>query len=458
MNILQQIELNYLEILDNLDITELGIDEFIIRSEEEFRKFQIQFLVARIEELDEIIANSPSYRANWQIERKQERSVVTSLGELNYTRRYYKNKITGEYCYLIDKLIGLESKSRVSKELATKLCNLAVDTSYSNSSKATQSLVSKQTVMNTTRKVNVRQAELNEQGTEVHELHLQVDEDHVAMQDGSNEQLRLAVAHESYEKNGNKSILTNKRVIINHREGLEEYWDRIYDTLCLNYNMSEDCKIFIHGDGAFWIKHGTSLIDNTVFVLDKFHAMKYLKKIVNEDSDEYTQLRTYMYENKKKSFKDLASNLIGNVEGKNPNKQEEGLKYILNQWPGISSWSKYPEHSSSCAEGLVSHILSSRFSSRPMGWSEDGVISIGSLREQKENGGKVEIRDFGRKETDETYIQIIESVKLGEIRENTHKEISGAPEFSQALSIRQVGPLKDMFDSIKYGGSSFRAS
>ncbi len=41
------------------------------------------------------------------------------------------------------------------------------------------------------------------------------------------------------------------------------------------------------------------------------------------------------------------------------------------------------------AEGHVSHILSSRLSSRPLGWCETGVDQMARLRAFTANGGNV---------------------------------------------------------------------
>ncbi len=38
-------------------------------------------------------------------------------------------------------------------------------------------------------------------------------------------------------------------------------------------------KVYIHGDGANWIKAGLNIIPNTVPILDTFHLMKQLRRI-----------------------------------------------------------------------------------------------------------------------------------------------------------------------------------
>ena len=91
--------------------------------------------------------------------------------------------------------------------------------------------------------------------------------------------------------------------------------------------------------------------------------------------------------------------------------QEQARQYCLRNWTGISIWHEDPASGSSCAEGLLSHNLSTRFSSRPMAWMDAGLEAVSNLREHALNQGKIRYVDFKRK--DELSQQSrMESVKL----------------------------------------------
>ena len=63
-------------------------------------------------------------------------------------------------------------------------------------------------------------------------------------------------------------------------------------------------------------------------------------------------------------------------------------RYISNNWEGIKNL--FGEEKYRCsAEGHISHVLSSRLSSRPMGWSLIGADQIARLRVYKANGGDI---------------------------------------------------------------------
>lgn len=61
------------------------------------------------------------------------------------------------------------------------------------------------------------------------------------------------------------------------------------------------------------------------------------------------------------------------------------LKYLCNH-QGIENHYRL-EHGGSCAEGLVSHVLSKRFLRDPLGWGIKNLCSLSDLRIYQLNGG-----------------------------------------------------------------------
>ncbi|MGI6412106.1 MAG: UPF0236 family transposase-like protein [Syntrophomonadaceae bacterium] len=61
---------------------------------------------------------------------------------------------------------------------------------------------------------------------------------------------------------------------------------------------------------------------------------------------------------------------------------------ILGNWDGIRNQYE-PDYVGCSAEGHVSHILSARLSSRPLGWCKIGVDQMARLRAFEANGGVV---------------------------------------------------------------------
>ena len=55
-------------------------------------------------------------------------------------------------------------------------------------------------------------------------------------------------------------------------------------------------KVYIAGDGGAWIKAGTEIIENSRFVLDKFHMMKYINTSVAHLLDSADDVKREIWE------------------------------------------------------------------------------------------------------------------------------------------------------------------
>lgn len=62
---------------------------------------------------------------------------------------------------------------------------------------------------------------------------------------------------------------------------------------------------------------------------------------------------------------------------------------MYDNWKSIENATKYPDIIGCSAEGHVSHVLSERLSSRPMGWSIIGSDQMSRLRAFVFNGGNI---------------------------------------------------------------------
>ena len=93
----------------------------------------------------------------------------------------------------------------------------------------------------------------------------------------------------------------------------------------------------------------------------------------------------------KEELKSLFRLIKENTESESKKDQVEKTRnYILNHWEAIIIRNDDPDARMGCsAEGNVSHIYSSRLSSRPLGWSKKGAGKMAELRIYKQNGGKV---------------------------------------------------------------------
>ena len=100
--------------------------------------------------MDEELRASGLRKSDWVISRRDKTSLITSLGTVKYEKTLFKNKETGACEYLLDRIMGLESHTRMTEDAEAQMLEEATDSSYRKGGmKASISdTVSKQTVKN----------------------------------------------------------------------------------------------------------------------------------------------------------------------------------------------------------------------------------------------------------------------------------------------------------------------
>jgi hypothetical protein len=192
---------------------------------------------------------------------------------------------------------------------------------------------------------------------------------------------------------------------VNTGEENLKFWDEIYEYMDSHYELDKVKKIYVNSDGGGWIKAGMKRISGITHVLDEFHLEKYLTKLTShmQDSrdDAADELRAAIRNRNKKDFDELVDKLEGYLPGEQGLKRmEEAREYILSNWTAAKLRLRHKDGVvGSSTEGHVSHVLSSRMSSRPMGWSRKGAEKMSLLRAYYLNGGDMlELVRFQEKE------------------------------------------------------------
>ena len=295
-----------------------------------------------LESIEQTIRNSEVRKQSYYVEHKEDhRTLLTRFGNLEIKRAYYSSKQDGKGVYLLDKYIGLDSNEKVSLAAKAHALREAVETSYRKGGEEaclTDDVITKQTVKNLIHDLEVEMPEeIPEKKKQIKTLHIQADEDHVALQ--------------FYRKKGDLQISENGRKS-----------NTVMPKLILLYeDIMEEGK---PGSKRYRLtgKH--------------YFGGVYEGAEANEDLEEVERL-----------LRKCGANAV------TPGKQKEieaCQKYIQNNWLGIIV--RYDDAGADwgcSAEGQISHVLSARESSRPMGWSKLGVHKMTQLRVFTRNGGKV---------------------------------------------------------------------
>lgn len=299
------------------------------------------------------------------------RQVVTQLGVVSYHRTYYACR-EGGYSYPIDNVVGLENYQRVSSGVGLELVAAAREMSYAKASRiVTGGLVTKQTVMRKIREATPTVEPVVRRKVSV--LHVDADEDHVKLQSGESRIVPLVSVYEGVERNGKRGICKNVFHCSEFSKNTEDLWEEVLTEMERQYDLT-NTKIYLHDDGAHWIKTGLEWLPNSVFVLDRYHVSKALKGAVSgierKSGCQYEyHLRQALNEGDRDYFCSVRDSLLSRW----PEREKtilEATNYLLGNFDAIHIYATDAEaRNGGATEPHVSHVLSSRLSSRPMGWS-----------------------------------------------------------------------------------------
>ena len=300
------------------------------------------------------------------------RQVVTQLGVVSYHRTYYACR-EGGYCYPIDNVVGLKSYQRVSSGVALGLVDAAREMSYAKANNVvTGGLVTKQTVMQKIREAAPAVEPVVRKKVSV--LHVDADEDHVKLQNGDDRIIPLVSVYEGIERIGKRGVCKNVFHCSEFGKKTEDLWEEVLTEMERRYDLS-DAKIYLHGDGAPWIKTGLEWLPNSVFVLDRYHANKALKSAVRGiERKSGCQYEYHMRQALNEGDRDYFCCVRDSLLARWPEREEtilEASNYLLGNFDAIHIYAADPEaRNGGATEPHVSHVLSSRLSSRPMAWSQ----------------------------------------------------------------------------------------
>lgn len=430
INSIKYFEENSIKIFEKLekdfvnDPTKMA--ELVYGVTEEVHKLGLRIIQECLEDTDALIRESTLRKKHWNIEHNDEKQLITSLGTVHFQKTLFKNKETGKGCYLLDQLMGMEKHERFTEDAVANLLKEAVQTSYRRGGEAAslEDNVSKQAVM---KKIHALKFPVDDSIPEkkkvVDYLYIEADEDHISLQfnekkgdleistNGRKNNCiisKLVYVHEGLKPVSMLNVGTEKEKASKRWELINPYffcrvckgkenevfWEEIFNWINNHYDITKIKKIYLNADGGSWIQTGIDRIDGLTYVLDEFHLQKYVTKLTSHMLDSTDDARNEIYEalrtDNKEEFISITERLKDNL--KNPETGEKRINdsrdYIMNNWTAARIRLKRAEGMvGSSTEGHVYHVLSSRMSTRPMGWSLLGAAKMSELRAYELNGG-----------------------------------------------------------------------
>lgn len=413
--------------------------------------FAADFLGKVLTDMDEKICQSSWREGRYNIQRKDSRKLISSVGDIFFDCTYFRSASDSGYTHLLEDMIGLSKNERFTEEAEVVMLTEALKTSYQEAARALPSKqkITKTTVMN---KVHSLAEEVPYEAPETKKkadyLFVEADEDHIAEQHGDAKKSKenksfiskLVYVYEckqEAEGSASRKELVNKFYfsgLYSGKDGNEKMWKNVQDYIDKTYDTESLKRVFVSGDGAGWIKSGADCLDKALFCADKFHLMKYINQAAAQYPDEKDAVKNelwhILYSKKPKARERFAEYTDRMLEcAKNPEKVEVLRRYVLGNWAAVRRTLRNKLVNGCSAESHISHVLSDRMSSRPMGWSQTGADRMSKLRCYERNYGREGIINLVRYSREQRLLEAtgtdcipVKEVTLREIREEHYDQ------------------------------------
>ena len=116
---LEKVFINYSADMTKIAEMVKGVTDSVIR-------LGLSMIEEELEMYDTFLRENKQARSEWYIERRDKTTLLTSLGSITYHKTLFKNKFTGKYEYLLDRVMGIGKHERMTEDAVAKLLEEAV--------------------------------------------------------------------------------------------------------------------------------------------------------------------------------------------------------------------------------------------------------------------------------------------------------------------------------------------
>ena len=239
-------------------------------------------------------------KSRYEYKERKEKILVTMLGEVTIKRRYYWDRESKEWVFLLDELLGIKNTvvSDSLKELV--LIWATKGPSYRDVRDRLHELFDnqilshekiRQLLIEASEQLAMKEAP-EEKKKKVKILFIEADGFWSGVQKKGNKtkqkrETKLIVVHEGWEKRqANDYKLKNPMYFTSFcSEQAADFWDRVYLRIWSKYEAIGSMPIIINGDFASWIRSGTNCFKRGFYQYDRFHLKRDTKMLLSGNQE-----------------------------------------------------------------------------------------------------------------------------------------------------------------------------
>ena len=373
-------------------------------------EISITFLSNYFESIDKVFKNSSKRKDKYYINKSNvKRTIVTIFGTITFYRTLYQNKLTGEYYFYVDDILGLEAYKNYDPIIRAILVQNSVVTNPNHTSRYSpldilnlknrlKESIPKQTIYKFKQEMKIRKINYDEIETN-QTLYVMVDEKWIHKQDKLNPNKKKWIMSKCFvtftgiKRKGKRSRLIGKHTFLTSSD---KPWKEFINEIYMIYNFEKINTINLLSDAGSWILSGSSelkLYSNNKVIINtcEFHVKQKINRSTTDKNLRLTIANIiYEKENKKEFIKEMDQLIESKTSEARKQKITEYKNYILRHWKGIINMKNSLCKSS--MEAHIEHCIASSFSSVPKAYSEKNIETYLKLQEMLLNG--ISIFDF----------------------------------------------------------------
>jgi len=240
-------------------------------------------------------------RERYKVRERVYRELETLVGTVGFHRRAYVDRQTGETVYLLDEVLDLPERKRISPGLMVVLAELGVmGPSYREARNAAARILGERIVSHETIRQIVKQVGQHLEAVEqrlrddpagtrrVPVLFLEIDGWWVSLQreKKSSQEVYTMTSHEGWKPRhpGSREYELVNSLHFTWEKGAKEFWEEASRYLAAHYDL-ENTVVVINGDRAAGIRKGVEYFPQAIYQVDRFHLLRDLKRLLVNQPD-----------------------------------------------------------------------------------------------------------------------------------------------------------------------------
>lgn len=382
---------------------------------------------------------------------KKTKYFQTKVGNIQYRRTLYKEKITGKSRYLLDEALKIEKNQRMSLRIVEIMSLLASVEPYRNAQEQLSKLLGifwsheaiRQNVIREGKRIEEQESKKHKK---VKELDYQMPQDlpkvvynetdatYIRKQNKNKKkgckkrhlEVKLGIGYTGKEpryKGGKKKSkkLSQKVVYADIKASRNEFMNRFSCISEKEFGLSAVKETYLGGDGDSWIREGKKeYFTNSKYLLCPFHLFRNLRRALPGKKKSQQRLKKLLEKDKIDKVLSRLKRMIKMIRSRKLKKKiTEFYVYVKNNREGIERSMRIRmdknTQSAGAIEPAIDKLIAHRFKGRGMIWSKQGAQSLLKICQtiannqwliwwHKERGKKIETKAVFKKPLTATQI------------------------------------------------------